>query len=100
MGACLKKALAQAGGAIAVSQYNTGGRNRPPAPPPRSTRFLKIPRASVRGRGSSPSANALPTRGTELFRFLIFTVRQAGTVKLDPCLADAPCHRPGPAISK
>jgi hypothetical protein len=21
-------------------------------------------------------------------------------VKLDPCLADAPCRRPGPAISK
>src|SRR6266404_4168033 len=26
-------------GTIAVSQYSAGGRNRPPAPPPRGTRF-------------------------------------------------------------
>jgi hypothetical protein len=39
MGECLKKAPAQAGGAIAASQYSAGGRNRPPAPPSRGTRF-------------------------------------------------------------
>src|SRR6266446_1278783 len=39
MGECLKKTPAQAGGAIAASQYNAGRRNRPPAPPPRGTRF-------------------------------------------------------------
>jgi len=39
MGERIKKTPAQAGGAIAASQYNAGGRNRPPAPPPRGTRF-------------------------------------------------------------
>ena len=50
MGERVKKSPAQAGGAIAASQYNAGGRNRPPALL-HAARALKIPRASARGRG-------------------------------------------------
>jgi len=39
--------------------------------------FSKIPRASARGRATSPSANVVPRRGTEVFRFLIFTAPTA-----------------------
>jgi len=97
-----------------VSEKGAGlnglGRSRPvkqrgcarlSADPSSTRRALPKYRGRRREAGAtSPSANAMPPRGTELFRFLIFTVRQAGTVKLDPCLADAPCRRSGPAISK
>ena len=57
--------------------------------------FSKIPRASARGRATSPSANVVPRRGTEVFRFLIFTVRRAGTRETRPLSRRRPLSSTG-----
>src|SRR6516225_419403 len=69
-------------------------------PRPCGTHFPKYRGRRREAGATSPSANVVPRRGTEVFRFLIFTVPERGHVKLDPCLADAPCRLPGPATSK
>src|SRR5215467_5138955 len=47
-------------------------------PRPRGTHFPKYRGRRREAGATSPSAIALPRRGTEVFRFLIFTVRGAG----------------------
>ena len=99
MGECLKKAPASTG------EGNRGQSKR--REPARLSGLAHTARIFQKYRGrrreagaTNPSANVVPRRGTEVFRFLIFTVPERGHVKLDPCLADAPCRLPGPATSK
>src|SRR5215471_11554021 len=64
-------------------------------PRPRGTHFPKYRGRRREAGGTSPSANVVPRRGTEVFRFLIFTVPEAGTREARPLSRRRPLSSTG-----
>jgi len=91
MGECLKRHPPKRARAIATSQDSEG----PHDPRARGTHFPKYRGRRREAGATSPSANVMPRRGTEVFRFLIFTVRRAGTDEARPLSRRRPLSSTG-----